>query len=77
MASCKKVKILHPVDAAYIAGFVDDNKGTVLDIDLAVFNKYHRDTIFHGDGFERKKHAPVESAEQFLNQFLFGSSELC
>ena len=77
MASYKKVKILHTTDAAYIAGLVDDNKCTVLDIDLAVFNKYHRDTIFHRDRSERKKHAPVKSAKQFLNQFLFGSFELC
>ena len=33
------------------AGFVDDDKGAVLDIDLAFFDEDHRDAFFHGNGF--------------------------
>jgi hypothetical protein len=35
--------------------FIDNNKGTVFDIDLTIPNEDHRNTLLHGDGFEWNK----------------------
>jgi hypothetical protein len=38
------------------AGFVDHDKGAVFHVDLAFFDKDHRNAFFHRDRFKRRQH---------------------